>query len=133
MGFVRYLRQAELGEETLKTRIGLGNLVTSIMSRKRNLTFRHEMHFRNSMVERLMEFVSTNETTSRDALAQAQQADLDIACMKAISACLAGLPLQPLYADEGNPMEAKSKLFLKYCTVRKKSRGKKKQNINGEN
>lgn len=116
MAFVRYLRQAELGEETLKTKIGLGNLISIIMARKRHLTFRHEMHFRNSMVEKLMEFVSTNEMLTHDPLALAQQTDLDIACMKAISACLAGLPLQPLYANDGNPMEAKSKMFLKYFT-----------------
>lgn len=37
--------------------------------------------------------------------------------MEAVGALLRGLPLQPEESDRGDPMEAKSQLFLKYFTL----------------
>ena len=58
--FIDYLRQTGKEEDGLRTRIGLCNMLFSMMSRRQNLTFRHETLFRNSLVEKLIEFVSTD-------------------------------------------------------------------------
>lgn len=110
MGFVDYLRQSGNDDEAQKTKIGFCHLVSTMMARRERLTFRHEMNFRNALVHKVMEFTSTNNQPIN------HQAELDAACMKATSALLAGLPLQPLYDDDTDQTEAKSKLFLKDFT-----------------
>ena len=58
MLYVEHLRHSGSGEEALKTKVGLCALVSSMMARRGQLSFRHETAFRNAMVDRLFEFVS---------------------------------------------------------------------------
>lgn len=103
----------EHNESTEKAKIGLCKLMTIILEKRFLLTFRHEMLFRNRMVDHIIPFVSTGAPA---ASGHSLQADLDMACMQAIATLFSGLPLQPLDDDEADVMSAKSKLFLKYFT-----------------
>eukprot|EP00054_Salpingoeca_dolichothecata_P028574 m.218407 g.218407 ORF g.218407 m.218407 type:complete len:2785 (-) comp26259_c1_seq1:68-8422(-) len=116
VGCLDYLRQGTSGEDHQKTKVAFCNMVTLLMSKRHSLTFRHELKFRNSLVEKLMDFVSTSNVTNSNSGALAQQSDLDLSCMKAMAALLEQLPLRVVYDDEADQMEAKSKLFLKYFT-----------------
>eukprot|EP00051_Salpingoeca_urceolata_P003452 m.57787 g.57787 ORF g.57787 m.57787 type:complete len:2607 (+) comp12795_c0_seq1:372-8192(+) len=109
--FLDYLRQLRRTEQ-VHVKIDFCNLVSLLMDKKQALSFRQEIQFRNSLVSKLMEFMSTVEQRNI-----AESIELDMACMKAISSLLAGLPLQPVRDDESaDVMIAKSKLFLKYFT-----------------
>eukprot|EP00052_Salpingoeca_macrocollata_P027084 m.255425 g.255425 ORF g.255425 m.255425 type:complete len:2782 (+) comp22689_c2_seq1:322-8667(+) len=109
---VDYLRQAGKEEDAQKTKIGFCAMMVSVMQHRQSLTFKHEMRFRNEMVEKLIEFVSADNMQQQSP----HQGELDNMCVKAIAALLRNLPLQQLYDDETDQMEAKSKLFLKYFT-----------------
>jgi len=104
----------EHNDSTEKAKIGLCKLVALIIEKRFLLTFRHEMLFRNRMVDQLIPFVSTGAALG--ASGHSLQSDLDIACIQAMATLLSGLPLQPLDDDEADVMSAKSKLFLKYFT-----------------
>ena len=64
-------------------------LVSALIVRRECITFRHEMAFRGTLVEKLVSFVSSGE----DALCDAEIADLDLACMRvSVARCI----FQPL-------------------------------------
>ncbi|CAG0920975.1 unnamed protein product [Notodromas monacha] len=121
LAIVRYVRHLDSTVHALHIKTKLCQLVETMMQRHDDLTFRHEMKFRNKMVEYLTDWVMGN---SHQIAAPGGQGDvtsitrdLDQACMEAVAALLHGMPLQSEECDRGDLMEAKSQLFLKYFTL----------------
>ena len=101
------------------------------MQHSRELSFHNEIHFRNSLVDCLTQWVSgdlctTEYITHEDnlkglvydclthslTLSLPPHSELDLSAMRAVGTVLSGLPLQPR-DSAGDIVEAKSKLFLK--------------------
>ncbi|PAA68954.1 hypothetical protein BOX15_Mlig013644g1 [Macrostomum lignano] len=132
LNIIRYVRHVEC-PHSKSIKIRLCQLVTVLMARREDLSFRQEIKFRNKVTEYLLDWlmVSTHPLNIQAAggpaavsgvsvsVATPDQAsrDLDYWCMEAVAALLAGLPLQPEESDRGDLLEAKSQLFSKYFTM----------------
>lgn len=119
--YLRHLDSKSIG--VIQMRIKFCSLITVMMTRREDLSFRQEMKFRNKMIEYVSEWVM-----GRTHLQQLQEQplpselvsnlrDLDQAAMQSVAVLLRNLPLQPEENDSGDLMEAKSQLFLKYFSL----------------
>ncbi|XP_058445954.1 neurofibromin-like, partial [Malaya genurostris] len=120
LAIVRYVRHLDMTVHAIHIKTKLCQLVEVMMKRRDDLAFRQEMKFRNKLVEYLTDWVMGTShqiapPSSGDVTIITR--DLDQACMEAVAALLRGLPLQPEESDRGDPMDAKSALFLKYFTL----------------
>ncbi|PAA61927.1 hypothetical protein BOX15_Mlig026750g1, partial [Macrostomum lignano] len=131
LNIIRYIRHVEcLHSKSVKIRVC--QLVTVLMARREDLSFRQEIKFRNKVTEYLLDWllVSTHALSIQSAgqavscgvsvsvtTPDVASRDLDYSCMEAVAALLAGLPLQPEESDRGDLLEAKSHLFSKYFTL----------------
>lgn len=117
---VRFVRQLDVSLHALHMRTKLCHLVERMMHRRDHLAFRHEIRFRNKMVEYLTDWAMSEShqlvmpnTTELTAITRS----LDQACMEAVAVLLRSLPLQAEESDRGDLMEAKSEMFSKYLTL----------------
>ncbi|XP_035742449.1 neurofibromin-like isoform X1 [Vespa mandarinia] len=120
LAIVRYVRHLDMSVHSIHIKTNLCQLVETMMKRRDDLAFRQEMKFRNKLVEYLTDWImgTTHQITPPSgADVTSITRELDQACMEAVGALLRGLPLQPEESDRGDPMEAKSQLFLKYFTL----------------
>lgn len=138
---VQYASQLVSSASSLRIKAKLCQLVETLMSRRESISFRHEISFRNNLVELMIEWMSdfsdkdkelkelsSNEPTAMSTPVvdlQKLRMDVDTSCMKALIQLLHNLPLQPSDAmasdaDAGSTDvdtgKAKSRLFLKYFT-----------------
>ncbi|XP_015174332.1 PREDICTED: neurofibromin isoform X7 [Polistes dominula] len=124
LAIVKYVRHLDMSVHSIHIKTKLCQLVEAMMKRRDDLAFRQEMKFRNKLVEYLTDWLmnATHQIAPPSGadvtiITSLYSRDLDQACMEAVGALLRGLPLQPEESDRGNPMEAKSQLFLKYFTL----------------
>lgn len=139
LSIVRYVRQLDPTNQGVQLRTRFCSLVETIMIRRDELTFRHEIRFRNKMVEYLADWVLGSNTAlpTNSASTNASGLDfnppppppplpplpvplhleLDQAAVQSIGSLLRGLPLQPDESDRADLMEAKSQLFLKHFSL----------------
>ncbi|KAI9294940.1 hypothetical protein K502DRAFT_360889 [Neoconidiobolus thromboides FSU 785] len=117
--FARYLNHADNSPTTLRVKVKMSQLTEILMLKKDLVSLRHEFHFRNKLLESMVEwtsdFAKTTDLGSHEESSEKLFRDLDLALMKTVVLLLDGLPL--LAQDtksEAERMEAKSKLFYKY-------------------
>ncbi|XP_065830941.1 neurofibromin-like [Oscarella lobularis] len=100
--------------KSLVLRVKFCQLIEAVMKRRQSLTFRHEIPFRNKLLDNVSNWavVSQGDSSSNSAAWR----DLKLSSVRAVTALLEGLPLQPENTDS-DQAEEKSKLFLKYFTL----------------
>ncbi|KAJ3055682.1 Ras GTPase activating protein ira2 [Rhizophlyctis rosea] len=137
--FIQYLNrlegQAGQAAVAMRIKVRLCQLVEVVIAKKDLVSLRHEVRFRNKVVEAFLEWNSefsmkSSDPNIPDDPTYASQSlklhrDLDVASMKAMMMLLSGLPLLPELpspqesaetdkVDVSN--EAKSRLFYKYLS-----------------
>ncbi|XP_078599565.1 neurofibromin-like isoform X3 [Branchiostoma floridae x Branchiostoma japonicum] len=117
LGLVRYVRNLDHSVQGIHIKTNMCCLVEVMMSRRDDLSFHHEMKFRNKLVEYLTDWIMGTSIQPEQEDLKVMTRDLDQASIEAVVALLTGLPLQPEEGDGGDLMEAKSQLFLKYFTL----------------
>jgi neurofibromin 1 len=114
MGLARYARSLDKCHKSLVVKFKFCQLVDASLRRRRELTFKHEIRFRNKLLEYVSDWVMASSGTDQGT--DSVQRDLDLASVRTLAGLLKGLPLQPKESDL-NLVEEKSKLFLKYFTL----------------
>lgn len=111
---VQYVHNLLHGERSLTLKIKTSHLIETLMQRSRELSFHHEVHFRNQLAEYLTSWVSGEVCVLENCShGQNLQNELDLCAMRAMGPVLQGLVLQPkdMAADI---IEEKGKLFQRY-------------------
>eukprot|EP00118_Oscarella_pearsei_P012253 m.88991 g.88991 ORF g.88991 m.88991 type:complete len:2691 (+) comp36590_c0_seq4:57-8129(+) len=123
----RYAQNVDVNHKSLVFRVKFCQLVEAVMGRRQALTFRHEIRFRNKLLEYVSNWVMGS---LGDSSFNTARRDLDLFSVRAVCALLEGLPLQPENTDS-DQVEEKSKLFLKYFTLLMKILGDCRKMENG--
>ncbi|XP_062516439.1 neurofibromin-like isoform X2 [Corticium candelabrum] len=110
----RYARSLDLSHKSLVVKFKFCQMVDAILRRRGELTFNHEIRFRNKLLEYVSDWVMTSNGSEHgtDSISR----DVDLASVRTLANLLEGLPLHP-EETESDLAEEKSKLFLKYFTL----------------